>query len=60
MTYHEARRKALEFAATILENDSVDVIWGDALIGRYDDEAYWTVLEKAQKAAVASIRRLLK
>lgn len=61
MSFRLARRKAIEFAAATLENDSFDVIWGSNLTDAlFEDAEYNVMLDKAHKSAVASIRRLLK
>lgn len=61
LTFRTARRKAIAFAAATLENDSFDVIWdGDETDQMFEDEKYQDMLDKAQRSAVASIRRLLK
>lgn len=56
INYRVLRRKAIEFAAATLECAAFDEIWGELRLGDEHDDA----ADKALKAAVAAIRRLLK
>jgi hypothetical protein len=56
INFHLLRRKAIAFAAARLSDDDFDVIWGELPIVDEHDE----MCQKAQKAAVAAIRSLLK